>query len=80
MDLLAVTDPGWVFPAVLAFMGTGFSALALIWVRMVRASDREVEADAAKLRAITARQFPGRTGSPNATPEQSAVIQNGVDR
>lgn len=63
MDLLSVTDPGWVFPAVLAFMGTGFTILGTIWVRTTRASYREEDAALAKLRAITARQFAGAVSS-----------------
>jgi len=67
MDLLSVTDPGWVFPAVLAFMGTGFTVLAAVWVRTTRKLNREEDAALAKLRAITARQFAGAVSSKRET-------------
>lgn len=73
MDLLAVTDPGWVFPAVLAFMGTGFSILGTIWVRATISSYRKEDEALAKLRAITARQFGiGTAHSTGTAPGESS--------
>lgn len=69
MELLAVTDPDWVFPAVLVFMGLGFATLGTVWVRTTRKLNREVDADLAELRAITARQFPHSAAAVKAAKE-----------
>jgi len=75
MDLLSVTDPGWAFPAVLAFLGTGFTILAAIWVRTTRKINRGIDEDFARLRAITARQFPHSATAARAAKEASDQLK-----
>lgn len=76
MDLLAVTDPGWVFPAVLAFLGTGFTVLAVIWVRRTRKLNRGLDRHLAELRIITARQFPHSASAARAAKEAEDQLKS----